>query len=368
MKRIPELDGIRGVAIGLVLLYHFAVVPAVTVPGSFWAYLQAAGRLTWSGVDLFFVLSGFLIGGILIDARDSEDYYRTFYRRRFFRIVPLYIAVLAFIYIFAISTEHEAQPLPWWPHLLFLQNFWMAATGALGFFGVSWSLAIEEQFYLTLPSLIRFLRRDRLWYAVAVGIIAAPILRVAVLRGWPDNPLASTMLMPCRADALLVGVAGAMLLRNANWRFRIETHPRTLWLAIAVLAAGAAFLTIRQPTPHEPWRFSLQLSWLALLYAVLLMLATTQPRSWLGAVLRFTPLRRLGMIAYGVYLLHQSLFVAIEHALPFWPAPVKLAAGLAATIALALLSWRYFEKPLIDYSHTFTVPHFVGDGCSKRWQ
>lgn len=90
MKRIPELDGIRGVAIGLVLLWHYAIGPIQAIPGTFLAYLQACGRLTWTGVDLFFVLSGFLIGGILLDSRDSPNYFRGFYWRRFFRIVPLY--------------------------------------------------------------------------------------------------------------------------------------------------------------------------------------------------------------------------------------------------------------------------------------
>src|SRR5260221_3082871 len=88
--RIPELDGIRGLAIGLVLLWHFYVVPIDAVPRSVLAYLQAAGRLTWSGVDLVFVLSGFLIGRILLDNREATNYFRVFYTRRFFRILSAY--------------------------------------------------------------------------------------------------------------------------------------------------------------------------------------------------------------------------------------------------------------------------------------
>src|ERR1700690_1908815 len=88
--RIPELDGIRGIAIAMILAHHYFLLPIAASPGTFWSYVQAAGRLAWSGVDLFFVLSGFLIGGILLDARNSNNYYQTFYRRRIYRIFPLY--------------------------------------------------------------------------------------------------------------------------------------------------------------------------------------------------------------------------------------------------------------------------------------
>jgi peptidoglycan/LPS O-acetylase OafA/YrhL len=81
--RIPELDGIRGIAIAMVLAHHYFLLPIAAPPGTFWSYVQAAGRLAWSGVDLFFVLSGFLIGGILLDARDSPNYFQVCYTRRF---------------------------------------------------------------------------------------------------------------------------------------------------------------------------------------------------------------------------------------------------------------------------------------------
>src|SRR6266446_3030301 len=90
--RVPELDGIRGIAIGMVLVGHFFMI--VSRPGSLLAYALVPLRLMWSGVDLFFVLSGFLIGGILLDARDSSNYFRVFYTRRFFRIVPIYAVLL----------------------------------------------------------------------------------------------------------------------------------------------------------------------------------------------------------------------------------------------------------------------------------
>src|SRR5277367_5203875 len=134
--RIPELDGIRGIAIAMVLAHHYFLLPIVAPPGTFWSYVQAAGRLAWSGVDLFFVLSGFLIGGILLDARDSSNYFAVFYTRRFFRIVPIYSLCLAGAYILSLLVDHgSAVKLAWMfhdrfslvPYLFFLQNFWMAA-------------------------------------------------------------------------------------------------------------------------------------------------------------------------------------------------------------------------------------------------
>lgn len=359
-RRIPELDGIRGLAISLVLVYHFVVITIEAPARSFVYYVKKAGSMSWTGVDLFFVLSGFLIGGILIDARESKDYFQSFYRRRFFRIVPLYALVLALAYIFTVRTNPAiANQLPLWPHVLFLQNFWMAATGSLGFFAVSWSLAIEEQFYLTLPSVVRYVSRDRLWYAVAGGIIAAPILRVVALHLWPGRPASATMLMPCRADALLLGVAGALLLRNERWKSRIETHPRALWISLAVLVAGAGFFSIRPSTPLQPWRFSLELSWVAALYLCLLLLAVTQPRHWIAGMMRWQWLCWLGTIAYGVYLLHQliafSLYWLVWHRndaiVRSLDNLLVSIAALVATLVICQLSWRYFEQPLTSRGH-----------------
>ena len=170
--RIPELDGIRGnIAIGPVFLAHFLMISSR--PGSALAYALVPLRLTWSGVDLFFVLSGFLIGGILLDAREAANYFQVFYRRRFFRIIPIY-AVLLSVVVFTMYLASAGQiakydavlsgPLPWPYYPFFLQNIGMSVHNSWGNFplGVTWSLAIEEQFYLTLPLLVRFLSRRAL--------------------------------------------------------------------------------------------------------------------------------------------------------------------------------------------------------------
>jgi peptidoglycan/LPS O-acetylase OafA/YrhL len=157
--RIPVLDGLRGIAILLVLLYHglftirFESVPLVR--------LSAIGKLSESGVDLFFVLSGFLIGGILLDVKDSPHYFKTFYVRRAYRILPLYMAVLGICLLRLISFHlfpdwfgsRQPKNIPFLSYVFFFQNFWMAFLGSFGlaFLSPTWSLAVGEQFYLTVP-------------------------------------------------------------------------------------------------------------------------------------------------------------------------------------------------------------------------
>jgi peptidoglycan/LPS O-acetylase OafA/YrhL len=354
MKRIPELDGIRGVAICLVLIWHYFAAPLEVAPGSALAYLQAAGRLTWSGVDLFFVLSGFLIGGILLDTRERPDYFRRFYKRRFFRIVPIYAVVLGAALIFAarsgIARQQGLEFGPWYTYVLFLQNFWMARAATFGFLGVTWSLAVEEQFYLTLPAIVRFVGA-RLPYVIAGGIAAAPILRVLLFYAFRGNDIAPYVLMPCRADALLLGVAGAYALREETSKQWLAENQNALRLAAGILLAGAALFIL-----HPRWTKGIQFNavgftMLALFYLCALLLAVTQPKSWLAVCLRWHWLRWLGSIAYGVYLLHQIVFVGLRHLRPGTSLLAAALTSLALTLSVATLSWHCFEKPLVQVGH-----------------
>ena len=153
-KRIPALDGLRGIAILLVLMYHSVCRGRSRLP---WP-VHAAGRLTWTGVDLFFVLSGFLIGGILLDAKASPRYFNTFYIRRVYRIFPLYFLVTGFVLLlyarFHLQPAEWHGPLPWLRYLTFTAN---AVYPGITDLGMMWSLCIEEQFYLVIPFVIRFL-------------------------------------------------------------------------------------------------------------------------------------------------------------------------------------------------------------------
>jgi peptidoglycan/LPS O-acetylase OafA/YrhL len=367
--RIPELDGLRGIAIGMVLIYHYFQSTWITKPGSFAAYVQAAGRLTWTGVDLFFVLSGFLIGGILLDARESPNYFRVFYTRRFFRIVPIYAALLLVLpTLVAVGSWVKPGSLhwfhgrttPWYSYWIFAQNFWMARAGDLGGYGLwmTWSLAVEEQFYLTMPVLVRFLSLRSFVISVLLGICAAPALRMTLHFFWPENWIPGYVLMPCRMDALLLGVLAAILIRGAGRRERIQKWKSVFPVLLLILSVGVAFLALRSASAVSPLMAKVGFTWMALTYATFLVYALTCPSSRLSRALRFKWLGWLGAVAYGVYLLHQPiqglLFGYFGGGTPVIDGGYTLLLTLAAlilTVAIARVSWLYFERPLIRLGH-----------------
>ena len=236
--RVPELDGLRGVAILLVLLFHYISIEGLTKTGSWSFILQRIVIMGWTGVDLFFVLSGFLIGGILIDARGSPTYFKTFYVRRFFRIIPVYyLWILGYVLLvsmggaFVRAHSHSGAVLQVgqaiYAHFLFLQNLgFIHVSGLTGaWFSHTWSLAVEEQFYLVAPLVIWFLSPRRLFIFLAVIVAGVPLLRFCLLQYFHAAPWLVGVVMPTRADSFAVGMLAAILWRNASVRARLATRP-----------------------------------------------------------------------------------------------------------------------------------------------
>ncbi len=212
--RYPELDGLRGLAILMVIEAHYGIVR--TLLARYWGglseYLTPILSLGPSGVDLFFVLSGFLIGGILLDNKGASNYFRVFYTRRACRIFPLYflfvILLLAIPYPSGLVFPADEVLLPSWTYLTFTQNIVMAKDGIVGagLLGPTWSLAIEEQFYLVLPLLIWFVPRGKLVHLVIGLILLAMLSRLVMLSFHsPGDPATWYFLLPGRADPLSPG-------------------------------------------------------------------------------------------------------------------------------------------------------------------
>ena len=334
------------------------------------AYIQILTRLSWSGVDLFFILSGFLIGGILIDARASKNFFKIFYVRRACRILPIYLifcAVVALLYHFVYPLHRDLMdwmflsPMPWHSYLTFTQNCWVAGRNITGpaVVAPTWSLAVEEQFYLTLPLIVRFVRQVTLPYVLAAGIFIAPLIRLAILIWLPQPQQAVYVLLPCRMDSLLMGVITAYALRTPEmWTFVVARRP-ILWRTFYILALGLPLLTLRSSMYSFPIA-SFGYDWLALFYLSALLLVLMDPQSWLGRVMRWRWLMGLGTIAYGTYLIHPLVYglcmTYFRHhspALENWPDLWTTLGALALTIVIAQLSWRLFEKRFVRLGHQF---------------
>ena len=215
---IPVLDGLRGLAVVLVLICHATVLNEVpTAAGKMYLVLA---RLSWAGVDLFFVLSGFLITGILFDAKGKTNYFRNFYARRTVRIFPLYYAYIALVLFliprFAPAIDHHfvKRPPVSWPYWLYVSNFYQTFEPTHHIVFVSWSLAIEEQFYLVWPLVVFFCSRKALLRITMGMIVGSILLRIGImgpLAGWLQNSIGvapwrfANNFSFCRLDGLAVG-------------------------------------------------------------------------------------------------------------------------------------------------------------------
>jgi peptidoglycan/LPS O-acetylase OafA/YrhL len=382
-KRIPELDGLRGIAIGLVLFYHYFFLITQLRPGSVLSYLFAPGRIGWSGVDLFFVLSGFLIGGILLDARGASNFYTVFYARRFFRIVPAYLLLLvSYLFLARLAVGHASlgplveNPLPITPYFLFLQNFWMGAHNTFGgnTLGITWSLAIEEQFYLTLPLVIRLVPPRRLAAVLLTGIGMAEVFRILIWLLLPTNGVLSAVLMPCRADALLLGVLGSYALREPSWRNWLEGHRKSVCIVLCLLAGGVGAMVKLLPRTGYILMAAGGFTLIAAFFLCLLLYAMIASDSWLSRFLRLRWLRSLGIVAYGTYLFHDLIlglfFVFFRSGKPrisSWQDLLLTLAALVTTMVICSVSWEFFERRLVRIGHrwNYSVESTEGAGLAE---
>jgi peptidoglycan/LPS O-acetylase OafA/YrhL len=380
-SRIPELDGLRGIAVSLVVVSHyFYLGPS---PGDhpigaerLYVWLQRSFAIGWSGVDLFFVLSGFLIGGILLDAKNSPAYYRTFYLRRFYRILPLYyLWILGYLvvvftsdrwlspFLKAPSETHTAASVFWL--FAFVQNVRFVSYGSLGFVWLSptWSLAVEEQFYLIAPLLIRRLTRRALFAVMCAVAVAAPLVRMWVHFHLlsPSVGLEQTYtLLPCRADALALGVLAALLWRDERFRKWLSRNRATLEILAAVFLCGVIGLGYWSPSNFSLAMESVGYTWLALFYALVLLLVLEKPSGAVGSFTRLKGLRELGRVSYCIYLIHfaagwmiRALFESTVMYTAVWQWPALCLAAVILVYLLARASWKDIESPLLRRAHAY---------------
>jgi peptidoglycan/LPS O-acetylase OafA/YrhL len=339
-RKIPELDGVRGIAI-LIVIVHNTLPKFPSLP------LQSLFAYGWMGVDLFFVLSGFLITGILLDSKGSEGYFKNFYARRILRIWPLYYSILLLMFVVvpflrpASGSAIFARSSRWWAYPFFLQNFLIYhSSSAAGPLGVTWSLAIEEQFYLVWAVAIRWCSKFQLLCIGAAVICLSPGLRLYLSLHHAD--IYTNVF--CRMDGLMEG--GLLALALGSPRFLLSRLLNLAWLSLFA-AASLGFLT---ETLHARW---MTYSFVSIGSTAFVYLALFEAHKWLRAVLTNRWLIYTGTISYGLYLLHKIPFDFIQ--LFHWDKYPALAwmTGLAACYVIATLSWKLLEKPFLNLKRLF---------------
>jgi peptidoglycan/LPS O-acetylase OafA/YrhL len=371
-ERIVPLDGLRGIAILLVLLFHCIGNTSFPAAGGILYYLQHITLIGWTGVDLFFVLSGFLIGGILLAARDSAGYFQSFYARRVFRILPIYYLWIGIYFLVAFTPlAHWGAPLgivrDKWTIIpvygLFVQNlawvrgpaFWSAWLSSL------WTLAVEEQFYLLIPLLIRFLSRRAITNVLLLAIFGAPLLRILAFLFFADtHPSAPYILTPCRMDSLAMGVLLALVWRDEKSQAWIRKRIAWLCAITGLLFLGFLYFAVMDPSPYDFQMCAWGFSCIDAFFASLLLLVLAAPHGLWARICSVRFLTSLGGISYCIYIIHASILALCHSLLSTVPDGISTPSALLATLlALALtglvakISWRYLESPMIRIGHRF---------------
>ena len=364
----PALDGLRGIAILLVILFHSMRMEPLSSLDQ-WVY--RLGRGGWVGVDLFFVLSGFLITGILLRNRGAKHYFRSFYARRTLRIFPLYYAMLILAFFILPSLEFtDSRVFPderseqWW-YWTYLSNvlFSLRHYFRHAILGPTWSLAIEEQFYLFWPLVVFFCRARILqWLCLAlIGVVVAGRY-VCSIQGVHWIPL--YVLSIFRLDALVMGALLAALVH----RYGDDAHFRRLRLAmiafgVVVVAYFFALdlLVHRAPLMQRSGYFAVAV----LSGGVLLAAISARETSFLYRLLTSKVLCLCGAYSYAMYLFHHSIVSLTElhwfspnDIAPFFGSRILgqiLFTGVCTIISfvLALASWYVLEQPFLRMKRYF---------------
>ena len=389
--RLPALDGVRGLAILMVMEFHFwgtafaigGQVPTVSID----IWTRRFIGVGWSGVDLFFVLSGFLITGILYDTKQSNSFFRTFYARRFLRLAPVYYLFLLFVMLVvpfigpidAVASVDGLRDIQWWmwSYTINIGNGIKPLGAVLPLVHAPfWSLAVEEQFYLVWPFAVLALPRRPLMALCCVMIVVALAIRVALTGGFYDNifaPNAAGVLMPARMDTLALGALIALAARGTELPALARAAPGVIAMTIAFLAV--LFIKNTGLSPSDTDVVRLGFTALALLYAALLVIVLhAEVRSRLYRVFTLAPLRAFGKYSYAIYVFHlltgftlARLFVLNDWTYKPYDSQIPMniifsTVATAATFGLAWMSWQLVEQPLLrlkkrlPYNARFATP------------
>tara|TARA_R110002095_G_scaffold94422_2_gene82189 strand:- start:2856 stop:4076 length:1221 start_codon:yes stop_codon:yes gene_type:complete len=355
-KHVPALDGVRGVAILLVLCFHSGLI--IVGSGTAGHMYDIVARSCWCGVDLFFVLSGFLITGILLDARESPHFFRNFYARRVLRIFPLYYGVILWLFI-----QNPDFPDQIW-YWLYLQNWGPVFGGSTPPMVVQpfWSLAIEEQFYLFWPFVIFFLSRRSIGLFCGALFLLSLVARcIAKTQG--VDPLTIYTLTVFRLDTLCAGALIAVWIRNSEQRACLSraAFPCFAVCALALIAVilwDGGFYIDGQASQTIGYALFAVASAL-LIVLVMLHSSRMRPVNW---VLERRLLRHFGNRSYAIYIFQMMVLIPLNQLyLSKWKARDTsgwsdvyiFCIAIILILLLAEISWRCYEKPFLKLKRFF---------------
>ncbi len=368
-SHIPGLDGLRGVAILLVLV-HMLNVLDVQQGMSAWVFGRIS-QVGWTGVQLFFVLSGFLITGILLDTQRSKKYFSAFYGRRTLRIFPLYFSVLTLAFVIlpwlgkvpaSVAIDRHHQLWLW----TYLSNWAAIFDQGSKAFPHFWSLAVEEQFYLVWPLLVRSRSAEQcLRFCLGVAAVALALRCVLAGAGVSDDLIYENSF--CRMDALALGGAAAAAVRIPAWKARLLTmHDR--WLVRAAMLGLFGLLVTRGFWTGTPVGITIGYTIVALTGTLLLIAivgAEASGASGWVRIFRWRPLRAMGKYSYAIYVLHKPLHdlagkpllkvlrIDVTQSVA-WSAGY-MAVAIACSFLLAFCSWHLLEKRFLGMKRFFVA-------------
>jgi peptidoglycan/LPS O-acetylase OafA/YrhL len=345
---IPELDGVRGIAILLVLAFHFGHM----LPG----YGNQLFSLGWTGVDLFFVLSGFLITRILWTTRDSPEYFSSFYGRRILRIFPLAFAFLASYFWIALPLAHHfgydldrngSDQLWYWAYLANWHPH-----GLHGSLSHLWSLSIEEQFYLIWPTVVFAIALKNL-RRLCIVLILLPLALRYVLMGIFHLSIHTIPGMTfCRTEALALGALIALSLGIEGLAI-----PRLPKLALASAVGVLAIALTAGTESNLMGIYGLTLVALACAGFVLRAVQSAGDSTRLSSMLRSSWLRRFGKYSYAIYVLHAPIVAVAFHLYARSPTPLRgctlFFAGIISSYLAGWVSWHLFESKILRLKRYF---------------
>jgi peptidoglycan/LPS O-acetylase OafA/YrhL len=373
---MPILDGFRGLAIIPVLIYHFSNLyppDRHSIDLTIYSIFKAG----WVGVDLFFVLSGFLITGILVDTRNATNHFSAFYGRRVLRIFPLYYMALVVLFLVlpAVSSRladvyaRTIQDQAWF--WLYASNWYFAKEGGIGNTpgGYFWSLAVEEQFYLVWPFMIYHLSGRRLMYFTLCVFFLSPTIRLILLSNGYSAAAVYCMTVT-HMEGLAIGSFIAVMLRSGVFEFD-GVSVAALRLACGVIIALLVGFSVKFGNFYfwEDWVAGVPLTALSVLFAsLLLLLVNARPDSLMFRFFDGRVLRSFGNLSYALYVIHVPLGRLLHISAGAYLKKLSLgstllersmfiAVAIAITYALAFLSWHLFEKQVLKLKKYFNYAY-----------